>query len=106
VVGYYADSSTPYAGIHGYVRWKNGTFTTFDDPDSNSSPVNTTLNAINAPPEAFVRFANGAIVPFAAPEPGQLGTEPFAVNGVNEFTGYWVDANFNGHGFVALALPW
>jgi hypothetical protein len=273
VVGYYADSSTPYAGIHGYVRWKNGTFTTFDDPDSNSSPVNTTPYAINdlgdivgsystastfygflrkrdgsfvsiggparsvgsycldiniegeiacgydflvndfgttgsfirspdgkiatfvapgeastafgtnigctnscggyvgAPalnlfgaitgyygdannalhgyvrhangsfdrfsvqgstftvpasinwlgtvvgsyvpagagfpslPEAFVRFANGAIVPFAAPEKGQLGTEPFAVNGVNQFTGYWLDGNFVGHGFVARALP-
>jgi len=47
VVGYYADSSTPYAGIHGYVRWANGTFTTIDDPDSNSSPVNTTPYAIN-----------------------------------------------------------
>lgn len=39
-----------------------------------------------------------------APIPGQQSTVAWAINDLNEFTGYWYDAQGNEHGFVALAI--
>jgi len=36
---------------------------------------------------------------------GQQLTIAWAINDLNEFTGFWVDAQGNEHGFVAVAVP-
>jgi hypothetical protein len=115
VTGYYSDAN---GALHGYVRHAAGSVTEFMATGDASSTVPASINGLgtvigsysspNLPsffPETFVRFANGTVVLFDAPESGQLGTEPFAINLFNEFTGYWLDANFVGHGFVSVAVP-
>jgi hypothetical protein len=118
VTGYYSDTS---GALHGYVRYANGSsFTEFMATGDATFTVPVSINGLRTVvgsyfspslpfpilAEAFVRFANGTVVLFNAPEAGQLGTEPFAINSLNEFTGLWFDANFVGHGFVAAAVPW
>jgi hypothetical protein len=117
VTGYYSDAS---GALHGYVRYADGSFTEFMATGDATSTVPASINWLGTVAgsyfspsfpfptlaEAFVRFADGTMVLFDSPVAGQLGTEPFAINSLNEFTGIWIDANFVGHGFVAAAVPW
>ena len=117
VTGYYSDAS---GALHGYARYANGSFTEFMAAGDATFTVPASINGLGTVAgsyfspsfpfpivaETFVRFANGTVVLFNAPEAGQLGTEPFAINSLNEFTGLWFDANFVGHGFIAVAVPW
>ena len=114
---YYSDAS---GALRGYVRYANGSFTEFMATGNATFTVPASINWLGTVvgsyfspsfpfptfAETFVRFASGAVVLFNAPEAGQLGTEPFAINSFDEFTGLWFDANFVGHGFVAAAVPW
>jgi hypothetical protein len=115
--GFYYDASNVE---HGYVRHADGAIAEFAAPGAGTlsftgtvpASINwlgTVVGSIQAGPpslgDAFVRFANGTIVIFDVPVTGQVGTNACAVNGSDEFTGYWLDANFIGHGFIAAARP-
>jgi len=52
-----------------------------------------------------VRFADGTLILADAPVAGQQSTYAWAINDLNEFTGFWYDASGAEHGFVALAVP-
>jgi hypothetical protein len=117
ITGYYSDAN---GVLHGYVRYSDGSFTEFMATGDATFNVPASINALGTVAgsyfspsfpfpmlsEAFVRFADGTVVLFDAPVAGQLGTEPFAINSFNQFTGLWTDENFVGHGFVAVAVPW
>jgi hypothetical protein len=115
--GEYEDANN---GVHGYVRYANGTFAEFTLPGAGkrngngtySSSLNLlgTLIGFSWEPhgltaDGYVRFANGKLSLANAPVAGQQSTFPYAINDLNEFTGYWYDANGAEHGFVALAVP-
>ena len=113
VTGTYSNSNSVQRG---YVRYANGRFEEFAVPRA----LGTVPFAINGlgtvagsffmnPPvlvATFVRFADGTMVRFQAPVAGQTATEPLAINLFDEITGYWIDANLVGHGFIAVAVPW
>jgi hypothetical protein len=114
VTGYYLDANGVF---HGYLRHANGSFIDITVPGTSSGPgtVPASVNLLgtvvgSAYPnmltlgDAFVRFADGTLVLFDAPVTGQQGTNALAVNSYNEFTGLWTDANFVGHGFLAVAV--
>jgi hypothetical protein len=114
--GTYTDAN---GGLHGYVRYANGRFREFKAPlggDSNftgtwaaslnllGTAVGFSVEADGATVDGYVRFANGTLFLANAPVSGQQSTFAWAINDVNEFTGYWYDANGAEHGFVALAV--
>jgi uncharacterized membrane protein len=116
VTGYYLDANGVF---HGYLRHANGSFTDITVPGTSSGPgtVPASVNSLgtvvgSAYPneltlgDAFIRFADGTLALFDAPVTGQQGTNALAVNSFNEVTGLWTDANFVGHGFLAVALRW
>jgi hypothetical protein len=45
-----------------------------------------------------------ALILANAPVSGQQSTVAWAINDLNEFTGFWYDAQGAEHGFVALAV--
>ena len=115
--GTYADANY---GAHGYVRYANGQFAEFTAPGGGNSNFNGTWSAsINllgtvvgfsyepngTTVDAYVRFADGTLILANAPVADQQTTVAWAINDLNEFTGDWVDAQGNEHGFVALAVP-
>lgn len=114
--GTYIDAN---GGAHGYVRYANGKFAEFKAPGGGDSGFAGTwsysLNLLgtvvgpsyeaNGTTDGYVRFADGTLVIANAPVPGQQATSPWAINDLNEFTGFWYDAQGNEHGFVALAVP-
>jgi len=114
--GTYTDTN---GGLHGYVRYANGRFREFKAPlggDSNftgtwaaslnllGTAVGFSVEADGATVDGYVRFADGTLILANAPVSGQQSTFAWAINDVNEFTGYWYDANGAEHGFVALAV--
>jgi hypothetical protein len=115
--GEYQDAN---GGVHGYVRYANGKFAQFTVPGAGkrngkgtySSSLNLlgTVIGFSIEPngstaDGYVRFADGKLTLANAPVAGQQSTIPYAINDLNEFTGYWFDANGAEHGFVALAVP-
>lgn len=115
--GTYADANY---GAHGYVRYANGKFAEFTAPGGGTSGFNGTWSASlnlfgtvvgysiepnGSTVDGYVRFADGKLILANAPVAGQQSTVAFAINDLNEFTGYWFDANGAEHGFVALAVP-
>jgi hypothetical protein len=54
--------------------------------------------------DGYVRFADGTLILANAPVSGQQSTVAWSINDLNEFTGFWYDANGAEHGFVALAV--
>jgi uncharacterized membrane protein len=116
-VGWYADANN---GTHGYVRYANGKFVEFTAPRGGSSGFAGTrgvsLNLLGTAvgyswesnftaADGYVRFADGTLILANAPVAGQQSTFAWAINGLNEFTGSWIDAQGNEHGFVAVAVP-
>jgi len=120
IVGYYSDAM---GGYHGFVRSAHGKFAIINDPSSTSSPAATIAQAMSDAGtvvgfwfdgdgnfHGFVRSREGA---FTTVDPAgdidaecyQQTTVAWAINDLNEFTGYWFDSNAAGHGFVALAVP-
>jgi hypothetical protein len=110
--GTYADANY---GVHGYVRYRNGKFAEFTAPGGGTSGFNGTWSAslnllgtvvgysaeANGSTDGYVRFADGTLILANAPVAGQQSTVAWAINDLNEFTGYWYDANGAQHGFVA-----
>jgi hypothetical protein len=114
--GTYIDAN---GGAHGYVRHANGHFAEFTAPGAGTSGFNGTWSASlnllgtvvgysiepnGSTVDGYVRFADGKLILANAPVAGQQSTFAFAINDLNEFTGYWFDANGAEHGFVALAV--
>jgi len=115
--GTYADANF---GTHGYVRYANGKFAEFTAPGGGNSDFNGTWSASlnllgtvvgfsfepdGATVDGYVRFADGTLILANAPVAGQQQTWAWAINDLNEFTGFWYDAQGNEHGFVAVAVP-
>ena len=75
ITGGYVDASNV---SHGFVRTRNGEITTFDVPGAGAGP------------------------PFVTPQgiPLLQGTAPLGMNGEEAITGYYIDANIVGHGFL------
>lgn len=103
--------------IHGFVRAKDGTITTFDAPGAATLPFEGTVtDGINPAGEVvgsfldpssvshgYVRAKNGAITAFNVSGAGTgigQGTFAASINPVGAITGYYVDANAVNHGFV------
>jgi len=131
VAGAFPDTS---GVIHGFVRTKNGTITTFDAPGAGKagwlarlaadgkgpSLLGTAALNINtagvitggyvdasAVAHGFVRATNGTITTFDAPGAGMgtlQGTGGFSINTAGVITGAYFDANGTSHGFVR-SLP-
>jgi hypothetical protein len=115
--GTYVDANL---GAHGYVRYANGQFAEFTAPGGGTSGFNGTWSASlnllgtvvgfsyepnGSTTDGYVRFADGTLILANAPVAGQQSTYAWAINDLNEFTGFWFDANGAEHGFVALAVP-
>jgi len=115
--GTYADAN---GGAHGYVRHANGKFAEFTAPGGGNTNFNGTWSASlnlfgtvvgfsyepdGTTVDGYVRFADGTLILADAPVAGQQSTYAWAINDLNEFTGFWYDASGAEHGFVALAVP-
>ena len=116
IVGSVTDSNNV---SHAYVRFADGTFTTFDVPGAGTGQFQGTVayginpagaitglytdaNNVN---HGFVRAANGAITTFDAPGAGTgpfQGTQAFsgAINPVGAVAGSYIDSNNANHGFL------
>jgi hypothetical protein len=92
-------------GQHGFLRARDGTFTTFDPPDATlTSPA-----SINPAGEitgyyynglhGFVRARDGTFITFDPP--GSIQTYPTSINPAGEITGHYYYVNLgNAHGFL------
>jgi probable HAF family extracellular repeat protein len=108
ITGSYIDANSI---AHGFVRARNGTFTTFDVPGPTStypSHISQTgaitgnfiyNNDPNFVAHGFVQTRNGIIITFDAPGSASIGTLPSDINAEGEITGTYYDINFVGHGF-------
>ena len=116
VTGLYYDSNNAF---HGYVRYPNGSFSTFEAPGADTTvPFNGTfpqgLNDfgtvagyyldINEVYHGFVRGPDGTFTTFDAPgadtSSAYSGTYPVNINLQGAVTGYFLDAKGVFHGFV------
>jgi hypothetical protein len=105
IAGYYVDSS---GMAHGFLRYPNGTFTSFDAPDATGGTLGIIPNNAgeiagiyfdSVGPHGFLRSRHGAITEFDFPN-SPLGTFTQAMNSTGVVTGVGWDANGFGHGFV------
>jgi len=111
ITGAYIDANSMG---HGFLRARNGTFTTFDVPGlTSTSPFAISRtgastgsyaynNDVNSVAHGFLRSSNGTIITFDAPGAGTgilEGTYPSSINSEGEITGTYYDINFVGHGF-------
>ena len=117
IVGWYVDASNVN---HGYVRARDGTFTTFEAPGAGTdSGQGTILDSINPAgattgyyfdasnvSHGLLRTSDGAITTFEAPGagtgPGQ-GTFGGNINPAGAIAGSYIDASNVSHGFVRTA---
>jgi hypothetical protein len=114
IVGLVQDSSNVF---HGFVRYPDGAFATFDAPGAGTQAYQgTQANGISPAGEVvglyadannswhgFLRAPDGAITTFDAPGGGtgaNQGTDAQSINPAGEIVGYYVDANNVDHGFV------
>ena len=101
ITGFYFDTSFVF---HGFLRARNGSFTSFDAPGAGGgSFLGTFPNSINQPGEiagswddpnfthGFLRTAKGAIITFDA-TPTSIFTNVTSINQGGAITGYWADA--------------
>ena len=104
IVGYYV--TNPNAVRHGFVRHKNGTFTTIDPAGSFGTVVqsinaegNITGNYVAADSvRAFLQTKDGTFTPFDPPN--SYNTAPQRIKESNEIVGYFGDVNDALHGFL------
>lgn len=108
--------------FHGFVRYSNGNFVTFDSPGAGTTanqgtlPIDINLSGGvagvfldgNYFEHGFVRLPNGKITSFEAPDasPASFGTqvcEETCLNNQGAITGEYYDANNASHGFVRQA---
>jgi hypothetical protein len=117
IAGQYIDANGVY---HGFLRFANGTITTYDVPAAGTGPgqggygesinpagvITGEYSDAGSVWHGFVRFRDGAIIVFDAPGagtgPGQ-GTFVATVSGITparEITGYYFDGSNVAHGYV------
>ena len=113
IPGAYQDANNV---IHAFVRFANGTITTFDVPGAGTGPFQGTLaNAANVEGfiageffdadfvgHGFLRTPGGKSLLFDAPGEGIQETSPLSINLWGAVTGTFVDANGVSHGFLRL----
>ncbi len=107
IVGYYVDASD---GAHGFVRAKNGTFTTFNVPGDaftlaySINPVGSVTGLYGDPAtglrRGYLRSKHGTFTTFDAPGVGPYGTFSSNINPAGTIAGDFGDANNVHHGFV------
>ena len=123
VIGYYTDE---YVVPHGFVRTRDGHFTSFDAPgaglgsylDQGTVPVSINDRGViagqyedpNDVYHAFIRYPDGSFVSFDAPgaatavtpqcAPNVCGTLAYSINIEGETAGIYTDSGGNQHGFV------
>jgi hypothetical protein len=117
IAGQYIDANGVY---HGFLRFANGTITTYDVPAAGTGPgqggygesidpageITGEYSDAGSVWHGFIRFRDGAIIVFDAPGagtgPGQ-GTFVATVSGITpagEITGYYFDGSNVAHGYV------
>jgi hypothetical protein len=105
ITGTYLDAS----GVqHGFLRARDGTFTTFDPPGSTLT-VPQGINAartitgfyfdVNSVFHGFLRAPDGTFTTFDAPG-AVLGTAAEGINCAGTIAGFYADASFVFHGFL------
>ena len=118
IVGDYNDAN---AVSHGFLRWPNGTFTTFDSPGAGTVPFdgNGTFpmsinflgvvagyyNDSNFVSHGFIRTPDGKITTFDVPgadinPADQLGSIVSGINALGVVAGYYYDSSAVAHGFL------
>jgi hypothetical protein len=115
VMGYYRDTSNI---AYGYLRYPDGAFKTFHDPnasetawrgtqaftiDPGGAVAGTYIEADNSC-HGYVRTRDGRYTTFDAPDAGTggypRGTWPSGMTPAGEIAGFYVDANYFYHGFL------
>jgi hypothetical protein len=116
IVGFYTD---PNIVPHGFLRWPNGKFISFDAPGAglghglNQGTVAIAINNLGEIAgqlqdpsyvfHGFVRYSNGFFTTFDEPDAGtqaNQGTFAFDINLRGTTTGIYIDAGNVNHGFV------
>jgi hypothetical protein len=114
IAGQFQDSSYLF---HGFVRYPDGAFSTFDAPgagtEANQGTLGTGINVAgevvgyyidgNNVIHGFLRAPDGALATFDAPGAGTgtyQGTDAQSINPAGEINGFYIDANNVNHGFV------
>lgn len=111
ITGFFTDAGGAY---HSFVRWANGRFIVFDDPESNSAPLATLAFAINdfgdvvgeyfdasGATHGFLRRSDGAFVTIDAPN--GVVTSCNQINLLAEVGCQYADANAVWHGLLRKA---
>jgi hypothetical protein len=118
IEGIYVD---PSGVLHGFVRSKKGTFSTFDAPGAGTGPGQGTLPEVNNNPGAiagnytdangvnhgFLRDKQGSFNTFNVPDAGTgagEGTIPLGNNNPGAITGEYIDGGNVAHGFLVEGL--
>jgi len=111
----------PSGVLHGFVRSKQGTFTTFDAPGAGTGPGLGTLPEVNNNPGAiagnytdangvnhgFLRDKQGSFNTFNVPSAGTgtgQGTIPLGNNNPGAIAGEYIDGGNVAHGFLVEGL--
>jgi len=113
VTGFYVDVNNVY---HGFVRSRDGRFTTFDAPGADTTPNSyngTAPAAVNDVGEitgnywdasgyshGFLRRSDGTFTTFDVPGAGGYGSTPLALNWEEAVVGIYTDQNYLFHAFV------
>lgn len=118
IVGNYDDAN---AVSHGFLRWPNGTFTTFDSPGAGTVPSDSNgtfpeginvlgvvagyYNDSNLVSHGFIRTPDGKITTFDVPgadinPADQLGSIVTGINAFGIVSGYYYDSSGLSHGFL------
>jgi hypothetical protein len=105
ITGSFSDTG---GATHGFLRARDGTFTTFDAPGAVNGTFSiciTPAGAIigvavdaNSVDHGFLRSRNGTFTPFDPP--GSTTTIPTSVNPTEAITGFYVDPSGATHGFL------
>jgi len=107
ITGGYSDGQN----IHGFLRARDGTITTFDVPGPTSNPNPIGINQAGEiagsylDPQGnyshgFLRARDGTFTTFDVPGAAYVGTVPTGINSKGKITGGYEDANGAGHGFL------
>ena len=108
--------------VHGFLRDRDGTFTTFSVPGATESELGTlplSINqagavtgvfetgdrrALNVERRGFLRHPDGTVIAFDVPgsKGSDIGTSPVSINDAGEIAGVYenIDMNFRRHGFL------
>jgi hypothetical protein len=111
ITGSYQDTNNTF---HGFLRYPNGTFTTFEAPGADTGPFNGTtpisindLGVItgsyadaNGFSHGFLRSPDGKFTSFDVPGVGGFGSIPIAINLEGAIVGYYSDSNFSTRAFL------